>query len=558
MRGRRHWQRYREIAQVLLRHGFDQLVDLLELAPFAAFPARWLRRRRDEEWTAPQRLRHALEELGPTFIKLGQILSARPDLVPPDFLAELTKLQDSAPPFPATAARAIIAQELGTPLESVFSTFDDTPIAAASLGQVHRATLRSGERVVVKVQRPNIAQIINTDLEILLDLAGFAQNRLPLGALYNFPEIVEDFAATLYNELDYEREGRNAERFHSNFAHDEAVYIPRVYREFTTRRVLVLEEIQGIKISDIAALDAAGIDRRQVALESARLLILQVFRDRFFHADPHPGNFYVLSPASPDGRPRIGAMDFGMVGEIDDRTREHLLRLLVAIVRRDVERVVDEFLSMGVVEWGQFDRRRLERDLGRFLNRYVGQPVKTWRIRDMVSEATPIAFRHRLRFPSELWLLAKVLTMAEGIAQRLDPDFDLIGVAEPYARELYRDMVTPRALGQRAIEGLGELGEELLLLPRQLRRLRERLEQGALPVIVRQEWDNTRLERWDRMASRLAASILIAAFIIAVSLLVPLLGSDIWRILAAGLIVLGFINATLLTIWLLYTTWPRR
>jgi len=172
MRGRRHWQRYREIAQILLRYGFDQLVDLLELAPFVALPARWLRRHRNEEWTAPQRLRRALEELGPTFIKLGQILSTRPDLVPPDFLAELAKLQDSAPPFPATAARAVIADELGSPLDAVFATFDDTPIAAASLGQVHRAVLRSGEHVVVKVQRPSIEQTINTDLEILFDLAG--------------------------------------------------------------------------------------------------------------------------------------------------------------------------------------------------------------------------------------------------------------------------------------------------------------------------------------------------------------------------------------------------
>jgi len=558
MRGRRHWQRYREIAQVLLHHGFDQLVDLLELTPFAAFPARWLRRRRDEEWTAPQRLRHALEELGPTFIKLGQILSARPDLIPPDFLAELTKLQDKAAPFPVAAARAVITQELGSPLEAVFSTFDDTPIAAASLGQVHRATLRSGERVVVKVQRPGIVQTINTDIEILLDLAGFAQNRIPLGALYNFPEIMEDFAATLRDELDYEREGRNAERFRSHFADDEAVYIPRVYWEFTTRRVLVLEEIQGIKINDVAALDAAGIERRQVALESARLIILQVFRDRFFHADPHPGNFYVMPPAAPDGKPRIGAMDFGMVGEIDAQTRQHLLRLLVAIVRQDVGRIVDEFLRMGVVEWGKFDRRRLERDLWRFLNRYAGQPLKAWRIRDMLNEAMPIAFRHHLHFPSELWLLAKVLAMAEGVGQQLDPEFDLLSVAEPYARDLYAEMVSPRALGRRALEGFEELGEELLLLPQQLRRLGERLERGALPVIVRQERDSTQWERWDRMASRLTAGILIAAFIIAVSLLLPLLETDPWRILAIVLIVLGFINATLLTIWLLFTIWPRR
>ena len=559
LRGRRHWQRYREIAQILLRHGFDQLIDVLELAPFVSLPARWLRQRRaSEDWTAPRRLRHALEELGPTFVKLGQILSTRPDLIPPDYVDELIKLQDSAPPFPSAAARELVESELGKPIGELFRSFEDVPIAAASLGQVHRAVMSNGERVVVKVQRPRIEQTINTDLEILFDLARLAQARTPLGEIYDLSEIAEDFADTLRSELDYRREGRHAERFGRNFADDQAIYIPRVYWDLTTRRVLVLEEIQGIKINDLAALDAAKIDRHELALESARLIVEQVFVHQFFHADPHPGNFYVIPPRADGDKPRIGAMDFGMVGWIDIRTRQHLLRLMVGIVRQDVEALVDEFLKMGVLEWGISDRIRLERDLRRFLNRYRGLPLKDWRARELVNELMPIAFRHHLRFPSELWLLAKALSMLEGIGRQLDSDFDLFGVAEPYARKLYLESVSPREVGQRAFTSIAEWGEELALLPQQLRRVVERMDRGAFAVSVRDEGRPAQLDRWDRMASRLAASVLIASFIVAVALLLPLLASDPWRILAAVLILLAFANATALTIWLIISTWPSR
>jgi ubiquinone biosynthesis protein len=559
LRGRRHWRRYREIAQILLRHGLDQLIDVLELAPFVSLPARWLRQRRAiEEWSAPRRVRHALEELGPTFVKLGQILSTRPDLVPPDYLEELVKLQDSAPPFPSDAARALIESELGMPVDQVFTSFEDTPIAAASLGQVHRAVLPGGEHVVVKVQRPRIEQTIDTDLEILFDLARLAQARTPLGEIYDLSEIAEDFADTLRSELDYRREGRHAERFRRNFAEDEAIYIPRVYWQHTTGRVLVLEEIEGIKINDIPALTAAGIDRHQLALDSARLIVEQVFVHRFFHADPHPGNFFVIPSRSDAAKPRIGAMDFGMVGWIDSRTREHLLRLMLCVLRQDVEGLVDEFLRMGVIEWGISDRMRLERDLRRFLHRYRGLPLKDWRARELMNDLIPITFRHHLRFPSELWLLAKSLSMMEGIGRQIDSDFDLFGVAEPYARKLYLESISPREVGRRAITSIGEWGEELVLLPQQLRRVVERMERGTLGVSVRDEGRAAQLDRWDRMASRLAASLLIAAFIVAVSLLLPLLASDPWRILAAALILLAFANATALTIWLIISTWPSR
>jgi ubiquinone biosynthesis protein len=242
----------------------------------------------------PQRLRMALEELGPTFVKLGQVLSTRPDLLPPAYIAELARLQDTVPPAPWEPVRAQLEAELGAPVEKVFATLDPEPIAAASLAQVHAATLPDGAEVVVKVQRPDIEATINVDLDILADVARLLQTRTPLGELYDLPGIVEEFAATLRAELDFYREGHNADRFRANFADEPYLYIPKVYWDYTTRRVLVMERIRGIKIDDIAALDAAGYDRYRIGLHAARMVIKEVLEDGFFHADPHPGNFFVM------------------------------------------------------------------------------------------------------------------------------------------------------------------------------------------------------------------------------------------------------------------------
>jgi len=328
VRSVRHFQRYRQIAQVFMRHGFGELVDLLELQPYLSLPWRLLRRERPAAppLGAPQRLRLALEELGPTFVKLGQVLSTRPDLLPPIYVAELVKLQDSVPPAEWELIKAQIEVELGAPLEELFAAFEPVPIAAASLAQVHAATLPDGTQVVVKVQRPNIQMTIETDLEILFDLARLFQARTPLGDIYNLPEIVEEFATTLRAELDFYREGSNADRFRANFADEPYLCIPQVYWDFTTHRVLVLERISGIKIDDLEALDAAGHDRCQIALHIARMVIKEVLEDGFFHADPHPGNF-VIMPGEV-----IGAMDFGMVGHLSHRTRTDLIRLYLSLI----------------------------------------------------------------------------------------------------------------------------------------------------------------------------------------------------------------------------------
>ncbi|PKO22586.1 MAG: hypothetical protein CVU38_08645 [Chloroflexi bacterium HGW-Chloroflexi-1] len=539
----RHLRRYREIAGVFFRHGFGFAFDHLgpewrplrrapRLPPLKALPPL------PEDLATHFRL--ALEELGPTFVKLGQILSTRPDLLPPSYIAELSKLQDSVPPAPWEAIRAVLTQELGREPEALFAAIDPQPMAAASLAQVHATTLPDGEEVVVKVQRPNIIPTISIDLEILSALAVRAQ-ATPLGQVYDFVGIADDFAFTLRNELDYRREGRNADRFQANFARESHLYVPRVYWEYTTQRVLVLERIHGIKIDDIPALDAAGYDRHRVALHSARIIIKEVLEDGFFHADPHPGNFAVMPGEV------IGAMDFGMVGYLRDRDRLDLIRLYIASVGLDTDGIVEQLIRMGAANV-EVDRKGLSQDIDRLLTKYYSLPLKDIRAREVVEEIMPIAYRHHLRLPSNLWLLGKTLAMMEGLGLQLDPDFDMFAVSEPFVRRLAWRLALPRrAWGQELLRQGADWGELISRLPRTGNRLLEQAERGELFQIRLQDADSI-MSRLDRLATRLALSVLVAALIVSLALLIPLTtaGGPLQLPVATG-----FIVATGLGVWLL-------
>lgn len=540
--------RYREIVQVLARHGFGNLIDQLELVPYLSLPRRLLRGvTPGPPLTAPERMRLAIEELGPTFIKLGQILSTRPDLIPPPYIAQLVRLQDTVPPAPWEAVREQLERELDGPLGERFASFKAEPAAAASLAQVHQATLPGGEEVVVKVQRPGIEETVEVDLEILFDLAHLIQRRTPLGEIYDLVDIAEEFAFTLRNEMDYRREGYNADRFRRNFANEAALYIPNVYWDYTTQRVLTLERISGIKIDDVAAMDAAGVDRRQVAKSAARIIIKEVLEDGFFHADPHPGNFFVMDEAV------IGAMDFGMVGHLDQRDRENLVRLYIVSVQLDTEGIVEQLIRMGAAR-RDVDRAGLQRDISRLLNRYHGRPLKEIRAREVIEEVMPVAFRHQLRLPSRLWLLGKTLAMMEGVGLQLDPDFDIFAVSQPYVRKFLWQRVSPETWGRRLLKSGGDWGELLADLPRRVPRLIDQLEEGDLQFTLRIREIETLFVRLDRVGNRLAISVLLAAFIVSLALLMPSFvgGRQGWIF---WLIVLGFVVSSGLGLWLLLSIW---
>ncbi len=551
----RHLKRYREIVQVFLSHGLGELVDLLELQPYLALPRRMVRGLRSEEsappLSIPQRLRLTLEELGPTFIKLGQALSTRPDLVPPAYIKELAKLQDTVPPEPWDPIKAQIEDSLDASLEDRFAQIDPEPLAAASLAQVHAATLPDGSDVVVKVQRPDIETTINIDLEIMQDWAQLLQTRIPLGEIYDLPEIAREFANTLRSELDFYREGYNADRFRKSFADERYLHIPKVYWELTTRRVLVMERIRGIKIDNIEALDRAGYDRHRIAVHAAQMIIKEVLEDGFFHADPHPGNFVVMEGEV------IGAMDFGMVGHLSQRTRNDLSRLYVAAIQMDEESIVDQMIRMGVVG-GSTDRKQLQRDLNRLLRKYYGLPLKAIRAQEIIADVTPIAFRHHLRLPPELWLLGKTLAMMEGVGLKIDPNFDFVSFSRPYIRRFIWRTMVPERWGATLLKNAGAWSDLMKTLPRIGTRLLNRTERGDLEIVLRHKELDQALIQLDRLTNRLSLSLLLAALIVGLALLVPAFNLAEQLNLATVLVVTGFIGASLLGVWLIFSIWRSR
>ncbi|HLZ07800.1 MAG TPA: AarF/UbiB family protein, partial [Chloroflexota bacterium] len=460
-----HLRRYRQIADVFVRHGLGSLVDILGIDRFVPWRGRLTGSfGRNEALTRPVRLRLAFSELGTTFIKLGQILSTRADLLPADYQFELAKLQDQAPPIPGDIIRALIVNELGRPLEAKFASFDLTPLAAASIGQAHAATLLDGTEVVVKVRRPDVDAQVEEDLEIMLSLAAVASRRWELADQYDVVGLTQEFAETLRAELDYVREGRNAERFAASFKGHPDVHIPRIFWDTSTARILTLERIRGIKVNDDAAVDACGIGRRALAERAVRILFKMTFEDGFFHADPHPGNF-LIEPAG-----SIGLMDFGMVGSLDDRTQGHLVEIFLAIASQNSERAVDALLDLGVVR-RRVNRYLLRRDLDHLLARYYGRSLGEIDLGIAVTDSLDLIRRHHLQLPANLALLAKTMMMNEGLGLLLDPTFAATDVIGPYARQLIVRQYAPARLARRfalAAADATQLGVEL---PEHLRRI---------------------------------------------------------------------------------------
>ncbi len=509
----RHLRRYREIAGTLVRHGLGWLVVQLGLGDLVPFHWGWLGHpRRPESYTQPEHVRMVLEDLGATFIKLGQVLSTRPDLVPPDYIVQFSKLQDSALPVPYSQVVEVIQCELGAPPEEIFKTFEIQPCASASIGQVHMARLPDGTPVVVKVQRPGVEVQVEQDLEVLADLAHLATQYTTLGTYLDIEGWVEEFAFTLRNELDYTREGQNADRFRRNFAHEPALHVPRIYWEYTTQRVLTMEEIRGIKISDLEALEAAGLDRHRIAENSARIMLTMVFEHGFFHADPHPGNFFVLPGEV------IGLIDYGMVGRLDTPLRAGLIRLFLALVRQDADRLVDEFLAFGIAR-RRVQRQALKRDLDHFIQRYYDRTIKEIAAGQAFNELMAIALRHRLQLPTDWTLMAKVIAMSEGLGAQLDPEFKLMEFAQPYFERFWWQSHSPRTQAYRIAEGALDLIDLGVDLPRRFGRLLGQLERGEITIVSRREEPEEILRELHRATNRQAMSTLTAALIIGLGLL---------------------------------------
>ncbi len=545
----RYLGRYQRIAEVLTRHGFGAIVAQLGLDRTLSLPRRILRREPlpASERTAARHVRRAMEELGPTFVKLGQILATRSDLLPPPYIVELSRLHDKVPPDPWEKIQPCIEAELGAPIEQLFRVFDPTPIASASLAQVYVALLPDGQEVVVKVQRPDIERPINADLDILNELARLAQKRTTFGEMYNLVELAEEFSAALLAELDYRREGRNADRFRNNFAKEPHLHIPRIYWDYNTRRVLVQERIAGIKIDDIAALDAAGYDRQQIAIHSAHFVIKEILEDGFFHADPHPGNLVIMPPGEV-----IGLMDFGTVGYLAASDRANLVRLFIMIIQSDAAGAVDQLVRMGIAD-PRLDKFALERDLRRVLFKYHGMSLKEVAVGEVLQEIEPIIYKHHLRVPGDLWLLIKTLVIMEGTGKKLSPDFDVFAVSEPYVKRFMLRLWLPSTWGPSVLRSMASLADLVIDLPRQTTRILNQVEQGDLRFRVDIPAVEQSTKQFNQIANRVILGILLAALIIALASLIPIM--DLiwpWNLLT-WIVVVSFVAMSLLAIWLIWS-----
>lgn len=539
--------RYREVLRILMRRGFG----------FAVADRRGLFQRGEEADVAaarsarPEQLRLALEELGTAFIKLGQILSTRADLLPPEYIAELQKLQSGVRPAPTALIVARIEEQLRRPISVLFTAFDPTPLAAASIAQVHAVTLPGGTDAVVKVQRPGVREQVLLDLEIAQRLARFIEDRFRLEARYGLDVtgLADEFAWTLRNELDYLREARNAEQFQRNFAGNPDVYIPAICWEYTTPLVLTLERLRGIRMDDLAALRAAGYDPAAIAERSAQLVLQEVFEDGFFQADPHPGNLFVL-----DGGV-IGAIDFGMIGFLDTATRANLLLLLIAIVDQDVQRMSRYLYRLGVIVGARTDTRVVTRDIQRLLEKYYGMSLEAFDAAQFIGEMTDLIRRHHLALPAELATLFKMLGMIEGLGRELDPAFNILAIAQPYgAREIARLIAPSEAFRQFR----PALIDAAFLLPGVVGRLETLLrhvEDGTL--LVRTIGGQGEISRRfiQDVVNRIVFSVLIAAFIVGLGLVILAIrpsGDEAW---VRALIVAGFALSGLLGILFLWSLW---
>ncbi|MBW2094121.1 MAG: AarF/ABC1/UbiB kinase family protein [Deltaproteobacteria bacterium] len=542
----RHIQRYRQILTVLFKYGFGDLIDTLKIEQYLEIGLQMISRKRREKietLSRAERVRMALEELGPTFIKMGQILSTRPDLLPVEFLRQLSKLQDDVPAFAFELVKEGIEQELGRPLGDVFQEFEETPLASASIGQVHKARLMNGDPVIVKVQRPDIKRMIEVDLEIMLHLATLMERHLKAMEIHRPTRVVEEFARTLEMELDYTLEAAHAERFAAQFLGERTIYVPKVYREATSKRILTMEYIEGIKASELEKLEKAGLDTRKIARRGFDLILKQIFIHGFFHADPHPGNVFIL----PNNI--ICFLDFGMMGRIRRQAREDFADLIMGIVQRDETKAAHSLVAMTTPD-DKTDLSALERDVAQFIDKHFYRPLRDLEMGKLLQNLMEMTTRHRLRIPPDLFLMLKALATEEGLGKMLDPDFDAMKQAAPFIRRVQMDRLRPKRIAGDIFDSGSEFLHLLREIPGEVREILRQARQGRIKIEFEHRGLEPMLSTHDRVSNRIAFAIILAALIIGSSLIVLSGVPPKWHeIPVIGLA--GFVIAAIMGFWLL-------
>lgn len=543
--------RYREIAMQFSKSGLGFIIEEIGLDRVLSLPKRILLRQQNDEYlekTYAERIRIFIEEMGTTFIKLGQIASTRADLLPPDLINELEKLQSHVSPFPASDARALIEESLESDIDDIFMIFDDVPVGSASIGQVHRAMLHTGEDVAVKVQRPNIEKTVRTDLEILRHLALLAEANLEWARNYQVTDMIDEFSDALINELDYTIEARNVERIGKTHRNDKKIKIPEIYWDYSSKNVMVMDFIKGTPVNQLKKLDELGINRSMVADTLARSIFKQIFEEGYFHGDPHPGNVNVLD----DGT--VVFLDFGMVGRLTSDLKNNFGSLLISLMKHDSDGVVKSIVKMGVVP-ADVSIRDLNREAEIMRDKYYDVPLAKLNFSDAVNDLFGISNKYKIKLPQDFTILAKTLLTLESVVSQLDPDFSIMDVAEPFGKALLLERYNPKNLLNFQIDEVQQLGSELREVTENVHTFSKGLRNQNLPIEIDVKGRSEFSKHLDRVINRLSFSIVLLAFsIVMVGLIVGSAilgeGSIIFRI---PIIEIAAIFAMGMFVWLLWS-----
>jgi ubiquinone biosynthesis protein len=536
--------RLSEIAQVAVKHGFGYFFERHRLTDL--FP--WISRdgSRDTPSDRGRRLREMLDELGPTFVKFGQLLSTRPDIVPPDIVVELQKLQDDVRPIPFADVRRVIEEELGLTIEQAFLEFDEQPTAAASIGQVHHALLPNGERVAVKVQRPNAPRQIESDIALLFQAARLAKERVRALDFIDAEQVVDEFARSIRGELDYRAEARNAEIFRRNFAGQPDVKIPRVYWTYTRRRVLVLELLEGVQLADLNVAALSQAERRDLAYRIAETWMTMIFRHGFFHGDPHPANIFVM-----EGGSAVGLVDFGQVGKLTDEDMSRLTGLFIDAANERVEALPRRLAELGV----RFPRDREEEfgdELRDVYYRYYGVSLAEIDPLQVIREAFEVIYRMNLRLPTRFVLLDKAIATLASVGIELYPEFNVFEVAKPYARNLMIERFSPERMLARAQKESHELVRIGAEIPHQLHDILDELRDGQIDVGFVHKGLDEFMHKVDVAFNRLVVALIVVGGLIGSSLIGIFATHGPFVFGVNFLSFIGFILSGALGVWLLW------
>jgi ubiquinone biosynthesis protein len=552
LRLRKSANRIRQITNVFLKYGFGKVIDQIHLGRFIPFRKRI---KTFGQWppvkspSAPEQLRRAFSELGPSFIKLAQILSSRPDLITKRYADEFKKLQDRVPPFPTEDAIRIIEQETGHKLDEIVVEFDRTPIAAASIAQVFRGRLIDGSDIIIKVQRPHIREQIETDIGILTYAANLLEKYVPESSFFNPSGIVEEFSKTVRKELDFLEEARNCIRFRKNFEQIPDVHIPLIFAEHTTEKVLFMERIKGVRIDDISEITRQGLDRKRLAKVGVDAYFKQILEDGFFHADPHPGNIFAM----PSGQ--IGFVDFGIVGKVSPELRETMASTFLALIQKDFDKLIDQYIELGLVpEHVDLEafRKEFKADLSDFLEPLYGMTMGqiNFNFADYIDTVTRIAVKHKMKIPSDLLLVNKAMLVLENLGSELDPDFDFIAAAEPYASKLVRDRLRPGKLFEKARKNVMDLGDFVTLFPKQMKQIIQKVLKDDIGIRMTHVGMEKFMKDLDRSSNRIAFSMIISAILLSSAIMHATgAGPSVFGMSLLGITAFGI--AFILGVWLI-------